>query len=103
MKLMNCLVQGTKEDESSTGCIWAAGFHHFTAHSRLVGVLKLMNCLVQGTKEDESSTGHSWAAGFHHFTARSHLVGVLKRMNCFLSSIFKFLGAIESVDMGALL
>jgi len=36
---------GTKEDESSTGHIWASGFHHVTAHSRLVHVLKLMNCL----------------------------------------------------------
>jgi hypothetical protein len=27
---------GAKEDESSTGHIWAAGFHHVTARSRLV-------------------------------------------------------------------
>jgi hypothetical protein len=26
---------GTKEDESSTGGVWAAGFHHVTARSRL--------------------------------------------------------------------
>jgi hypothetical protein len=32
---------GTKEVESSTGRIWAAGFHHVTAHSRLARVLKL--------------------------------------------------------------
>jgi hypothetical protein len=36
---------GAKEDESSTGRIWAAGFHHVTAHSRLAGVLKLRNRL----------------------------------------------------------
>jgi hypothetical protein len=36
---------GTKEDESSTGCVWAAGFHHVTARSGLVRVLKLMNRL----------------------------------------------------------
>jgi hypothetical protein len=36
---------GTKEDESSTGHIWAAGFHHVMACSRLAHVLKLMNCL----------------------------------------------------------
>jgi hypothetical protein len=36
---------GAKEDESSTGCIWAAGFHHLTAHSHLAGILKFMNCL----------------------------------------------------------
>ena len=34
---------GTKKDESSTVCIWTAGFHHVMAHSRLVRVLKLMN------------------------------------------------------------
>jgi len=32
---------GTMEDESSIGCIWAAGFHHVMAHS----CLKLMNHL----------------------------------------------------------
>jgi hypothetical protein len=37
---------GTKEDESSTGHIWAAGFHHVTARSRLAQVLKLMNHLL---------------------------------------------------------
>ena len=26
---------GTKEDESSTGRVWAAGFHHVTDRSRL--------------------------------------------------------------------
>jgi hypothetical protein len=34
-----------KEDDSSTGCVWAAGFHHVTARSRLAGVLKLTNSL----------------------------------------------------------
>jgi hypothetical protein len=32
---------GAKEDESSTGCIWVAGFYHVMARSCLVGVLKL--------------------------------------------------------------
>ena len=36
---------GTKGDESSTGRIWAAGFHHVTARSRLARVLKIMNHL----------------------------------------------------------
>jgi len=36
---------GTNEDESSTGRVWAAGFHHFTARSRLARPLKLMNRL----------------------------------------------------------
>jgi hypothetical protein len=26
---------GAKEDESSTGCVWAAGFHHVMARSCL--------------------------------------------------------------------
>jgi hypothetical protein len=34
---------GTKEDESSTGHVWAAGFHHVMAY--LAHVFKLMNCL----------------------------------------------------------
>jgi hypothetical protein len=34
---------GTKGDESSTGRIWAAGFHHVTARSLLARVLKIMN------------------------------------------------------------
>ena len=36
----------TKEDESSTGRVWAAGFHHVTARSGLGRVLKLMDRLV---------------------------------------------------------
>ena len=35
----------TKEGESSNGRVWAAGFHHVTAHSRLARALKLMNRL----------------------------------------------------------
>jgi hypothetical protein len=36
---------GVKEHESSTGHVWAAGFHHVTARSHLAGVLKLTNHL----------------------------------------------------------
>jgi len=36
---------GTKGDKSSTGRVWAAGFHHVTARSRLARVLKLMKLL----------------------------------------------------------
>jgi hypothetical protein len=36
---------GTKEDESSTGHVWAAGFHHVMARSRLAGICKIMNRL----------------------------------------------------------
>jgi len=35
----------TKEDESSTGCVWVAGFHNVMAHSQLARVLKLMKRL----------------------------------------------------------
>jgi len=35
----------SKEDESSTGRVWAAGFYHVTARSRLARILKLMNPL----------------------------------------------------------
>jgi len=37
---------GTKEDESSTGRVSAAGFHHVIARSRLARVLKLMKRLI---------------------------------------------------------
>jgi hypothetical protein len=36
---------GAKEDESSAGRVWAPGFHHVTARTRLARVLKLMNRL----------------------------------------------------------
>jgi len=43
--LRGSLGTGTKEDESSTGRVWAAEFHHATVRSRLARVLKLMNRL----------------------------------------------------------
>ena len=36
---------GAKEDKSSTGRIWAAGFHHVTACYHLAHILKLTNRL----------------------------------------------------------
>jgi hypothetical protein len=36
-------VRVIKEDESSTGRVWAAGFYHVMARSRLARVFKLMN------------------------------------------------------------
>jgi hypothetical protein len=36
---------GANEDESSTRRVWAAGFQHVTARSRLARVLKLTNRL----------------------------------------------------------
>jgi hypothetical protein len=38
--------KGTKKDESSTGLVWASGFQHVSARSRLARVLKLMNRLL---------------------------------------------------------
>jgi hypothetical protein len=35
----------TKEDESGSGRVWAAGFHHVTARSRLARVFKIMKRL----------------------------------------------------------
>jgi len=43
--LQESLGMGTKEDESSTGRIWAAGLHHVTACSCLVPIMKLVNRL----------------------------------------------------------
>jgi hypothetical protein len=33
---------GAKKDESSSECVWTAGFHHVTALSLLVRILKLI-------------------------------------------------------------
>jgi hypothetical protein len=41
---------GAKEVESSTGCIWAAGFHHLIAHSQLMCSLKPTNHLLLSFK-----------------------------------------------------
>jgi len=43
--LRGSVVAVTKEDELSTGRVWAAGFHHVTAISRLARMLKLINRL----------------------------------------------------------
>jgi hypothetical protein len=43
--LWGSMSTGAQEDESSTGRVWAARFHHVMACSRLVRILKLMNCL----------------------------------------------------------
>jgi len=45
VSLLGSVFMGTKEDESSTGRVWVAGFHHITALSRVTRVLKLMNSL----------------------------------------------------------
>jgi hypothetical protein len=40
----------TKEDESSTGQVWAAEFHHIMACSCVAHVLKLMKCFFSNFK-----------------------------------------------------
>jgi hypothetical protein len=52
-----------KEDESSTGCIWAAGFHHVMAHSRLEGVLKHTNHLLREPRITETTDTESADTG----------------------------------------
>jgi hypothetical protein len=43
--LLRSVSTGAKEDKSSTGPVWAAGFHHITARFRLARFLKLINHL----------------------------------------------------------
>jgi hypothetical protein len=43
--LQGCVCTGTKEDKSSTGRVWASGFHHVMACSQLVHIFKFMNRL----------------------------------------------------------
>ena len=43
--LQGSMSMGTKEDESNTGRVLAAGFHLITARSHFKHVLKLMNPL----------------------------------------------------------
>jgi hypothetical protein len=43
--LRGSMSTGAKEDESSTGRVWADGFHCVTARSHLACILKLMNRL----------------------------------------------------------
>ena len=45
VNLRENVITGTKEDESSTGRVWAAAIHHITARSRFERVLELMNRL----------------------------------------------------------
>jgi hypothetical protein len=44
--LQGSVSMGAKEDESSTGHIWAAGFHHVMSGFRLADVFKLTNHLI---------------------------------------------------------
>jgi len=37
--LQGSMGTGTKEDESSTGHVWAAGFHHVMARSHFISLI----------------------------------------------------------------
>jgi hypothetical protein len=69
--LRRSVTTGAKEDESSTGRVWAAGFHHVTARSRLARVLKLMNSLFIsfpgffGPRQTADTTRKSVGTGAH--------------------------------------
>ena len=43
--LQGSMGTGTKEDESSTGRVWSAGFRHVTARCHVARIFKLMNPL----------------------------------------------------------
>jgi nicotinamide mononucleotide (NMN) deamidase PncC len=45
VSLRGSMGTGKKKDDPSIGRVWAAGFHHDTARSRLARVFKLMNHL----------------------------------------------------------
>jgi hypothetical protein len=70
---------GAKEEESSTGRVWAAGFHQCVwaagFHQRVWAAGFHQRVWAAGFHQ------RVWAAGFHHVTARSHLTGVLKLTN----------------------
>jgi hypothetical protein len=51
----------TKEDESSTGRVWAAGFNHVTARSRLARVLELTKRLFLYFLKEWCVTGNHLA------------------------------------------
>jgi hypothetical protein len=51
---------GAEKDESSTRRVWAAGFHHVTARTRLARVLELMNCLFLKFFTFFSGRGEPW-------------------------------------------
>ena len=53
----------TKEYESSTGRVSAAGFHHVTARSGLARVLKLMKRLFLSFSKYFSGRGKPWITG----------------------------------------
>jgi len=75
---------GTREDESSTGCIWAAGFHHVTAHFTMLLPISPRYCPFHHV------TAHFTIllpispcyCPFHHVTAHSPLAHILKLINC---------------------
>jgi hypothetical protein len=64
--------KGAKEDESSTGRVWAAVFHRVTARSRLARILKLMNRLFLFFSNFVSGRGY-WISVYGGTTVPSSL------------------------------
>jgi hypothetical protein len=60
---------GIKEDKSSTGHVWAAGFHHVMAHSHLAHIFKLMNHLIFPILGDNKLKMTCWKTGIDMITA----------------------------------
>jgi hypothetical protein len=58
--LWGSMSMGTKKYESSTGRIWAAGYHYVIALSRLVHILKLMNHLFLQFSNSFLGHGKPW-------------------------------------------
>ena len=53
---------GTKEDESSNGRVWAAGFHHVTTRSRLGRLFETYEMFISLIFQFFSDRGKSWIA-----------------------------------------
>jgi hypothetical protein len=64
--LQGSVGMGTKEDETSTGSIWVAAFHHVIAHSCLAGVLVTLKPLKMDLIEgSETSANINQMLGIH--------------------------------------
>jgi hypothetical protein len=107
---------GAKEDESSTGRVWAAGVHHVTARSRLARILKLMNrskfnfqffFLDRGkTRITETADTESADVGAHLYLGNFiSLKGerYLERINTFSTDIIKCILLLHTITVSQML
>ena len=65
------MVTGTKEDESSTGHVWAAGFHHGKAHAGSDGTRRRTGGEVKGKDANGVGSQSSCIHTPHSSTASS--------------------------------